>query len=220
MPQTLEDIFNLALSACGSTSTVGSADERSREAQTCRLWFPVVRDNLQAVAPWPCVNASQRLARLATSSVPWQNGESEPGFQYSFSLPSNLLLPRFLNSYRPFTLGFNGSEKIISTSEENPILQYNARNENIGTWDHPLIMATIYVLATHIARPITGRSTTVGENKQLADEIVSAMLTSVANAGDKQMEAIPSWISARGYSNPSSDYYIVPFQSINYGAAV
>ena len=219
MAQSLEDIFNLALSACGVTTQIGDTNERSREAATCRLWFPLVRDNVQTAAPWPSVIANRRLARLTVSDAPWVSGDGEPGYAFSYACPEDLLLPSHMNSFQPFAYTTVDDVRVISSNEEAPILSYHRRAQVPGLWDHSLTMATIYTLATHIARPITGRSTTVGENKQLASEIVSDMRRAAANSSDQPREVLPDYLSIRGYDNVSPTRFYYPLQSLNFGAA-
>lgn len=219
MSQTLVDIFNMALGACGSSSTISDASERSREAAVCRLWYPLVRDNVQTAAPWPSVKAHQRLARLSASDVPWTDTGAEPGYDFAYSCPSDMLIPYHLDSFQRFSYGVFGTTRVLSTSDEGPILTYNRRSEDVAMWDHPLIISTVYTLATHIARQVTGRSTTIGENKQLATEIVQDMRMSVANAQDERFETLPAHLVARGYANPTPSRYYYPMQSLNFGAA-
>ena len=41
------DVWNAALSAVTGRAAVSDPDERSREAEVCRQWYPLVRDVVQ-----------------------------------------------------------------------------------------------------------------------------------------------------------------------------
>lgn len=220
MTYSLGQIFNLALGACGSTYLVRDAKERSLEADICRLWYPVVRDSVQSAAPWPSVKANRRLARLLEAESTWADNQPGPGYAYAYEVPSNLLIPYHLESFGRFSYStsFDG-DRIISTDEETPILHYLQRNENIASWAAPLVMVTAYTLAVHIARQLTGKGTTIGENMQLATSIIEDQRMQAANAEDQQREVLPEHILARGYAVTPQTRYFYPLQNVNFGAA-
>ena len=220
MTYSLGHIFNLALGACGSTYLVRDAEERSLEADICRLWYPVVRDSVQSAAPWPSVKASRRLARLLEAESTWADNQPGPGYAYAYEVPSNLLIPYHLDTYARFSYSVSSEgDRIISTSEETPILHYLMRNENTATWSSDLVLATSYTLAVHIARQLTGKASTISENMQLANGLITNQRTQAANAGEEPMEVLPDYIQARGYSFSTQPRYFYPMQNVNFGAA-
>jgi hypothetical protein len=220
MTYSLGQIFNLALGACGSTYLVRSADERSPEAEVCRLWFPAVRDNVQSAAPWPSVKTSRRLARLSEAESLWDESQPGPGYAFAYAVPSNLLIPYHLDSFRPFAYSVsNEGERMISTNEETPILHYLQRNENIANWSSDLVLATAYTLSVHIARQLTGKASTIGENMQIASSMISDQRMRAANAADEPREVVPDHIQARGYAMTPQTRYYYPMQNVNFGAA-
>lgn len=219
MPQTLGEIFNMALGACGSNLLVSDSEELSREAAICRLWYPLVRDNVQTSAPWASVKSHQRLARLSDAdlNLPWEDLGAEPGYAYAYAVPSGLLIPRFMSNYQPFSYGSFGDRRVISTSDATPILTYNRRNEDTAEWDVPLTMTIVYTLAVHIARQVSGRASTIAENIGMADRIVSDMRMQEANVTDEPIESVPDYISARGYAVGLTSRFFYPLNNISYG---
>jgi hypothetical protein len=201
MGMALVDIYNLALSACGTTFSISSPDEQSAEGNLCRLWYPRARDSVLSAAPWPSVRKYSRLAlvseRLAGSL--WNDGDPDPRFLRAFALPSDLAVPYYLQSYAPFAYGLVGGVRRISTNEEAPILYYNSKAVDPSAWEEPLCMAVVYTLAFHMAKPLTGRSSARQENAQLATNYVETAAEGMANSQDQQEEVLPDWITARGY---------------------
>jgi hypothetical protein len=212
----LVDIFNRALSACGAEIGITAPDENSREAALCRLWYPAVRDNVLAAAPWPSVRRYARLARLQERNfdAEWQTSDPSPRYRFAFALPSDLLQPYHLNSYRPFEIALRGASRTLSADEEHPILYYNMRVEDTSAWEPNLSLAVVHTLATYIAIPLTGRSSRLQENAELAFMMIEDAQTAAANASSEIEETLPDWLQARGYANPMISRYYYPMQTL------
>lgn len=210
-------IFNRALSACGAEAEIADPDENSREAATCRLWYPFVRDNVLASAPWPSVRKMARLARIATraSNSEWASGAPNPRYRFAYAPPSDLLQPYHLNSYLPFSFDLVGAQRAFSMDEETPIMHYNARVEDPSAWEPKLALAITHTLATYLAIPITGRSQRLQENAQLAFGAVEEAQTAAANSQDQREENLPDWFQVRGYDNFSQQRFYYPMQSLS-----
>ena len=217
----LVNIFNRALSACGAEIGITAPDENTREAALCRLWLPVVRDNVIAAAPWPSVRKYARLAQLAERDFgePWNSTAPTPRYRFAFAIPTDLLHPYHLQSYRPFEFALRGENRVISCDEEHPILYYNARVVDPGLWEPNLGLAIVHTLATYIATPLTGRSSRLQENAEMAMMMVERAQTQAANAEDRPSETLPEWIQVRGYANTQTQRYIYPMQALNVGAS-
>lgn len=116
-------VYNLALNAIGARNNVGATTEASREAEVCRLWYAVVRDQILAAAHWPSARTFARLAQAGAQRDVWQPGDPEPGFLYSFFTPSDMLRPQYLTSYSRFTLtvGNKVNSRNIATETGSPI---------------------------------------------------------------------------------------------------
>jgi len=213
----LVDIYNRALSACGIESGVSDPNENSREAATCRLWYPFVRDNVLASAPWPSVRTYARLARVATrdENAIWVNGDPNPRYLYAYAPPSDLLHPYHLQSYAPFSFDLVGTTRSFSMNEETPILHYNARVEDVSLWETKLAHAVTHTLATYLAIPLTGRSERLQQNAQLAFAAVEEAQTMAANSFQQKEENMPDWFTARGFEAHQISRFYYPMQSLS-----
>lgn len=199
-------IYNLALNAVGARSNISIPTERSREAETCRLWFGPVRDLVLRAAPWPSAKGLSRLALAMErdQDVAWTDVDPEPGYAYAFRAPSDMLAPRYLSTYSRFSLGtYPDGTMVISCNEPAPILIYTKRQENIALWDVSLQMAIVYGLAGYITMPLTGKSARAGQNIKQANDLIWQARENAANTNDETFESIPEWIAARGYSGIS-----------------
>lgn len=205
-------IFNLALSAAGVTELVSSPTEDSPEARTCALWFDVVVEKALRAAPWPSAKKLRRLATIseADPSRSWQSGDPEPGWRFAYAYPTDLIRPRYLVGYHPFTTGLTGSSRSILTNLEDAILVYTNNNKNIASWDPSLRMAIIYALAAAITMPLTSKLERVRSNYELANQYVFEARTEAANQNNNQLESLPDWIVARGYTQGQTAHYIYP----------
>lgn len=196
-------IFNLALSAVGSKSSISSPTERSREAEVCNLWYESVRDQVLHAAPWPATRASARLAVLAERDVAdaWVASDPDPGYAFAYSAPSNMLRPRHLADFTRFILGVTTTNKrAIMTNTEDAILIYTKRQTNPNLWDSELHLAVVYALAAHIAMPLTAKLERAKYVEAQANNIITAARVAAANVDENQYESIPDWFAARGYA--------------------
>ncbi len=212
-------LWNQALSAIGGRGTVSSETENSREANTCSLWYSTVRDNVLKAAPWPCAQAYTNLATLATRSSfndAWATSDPAPGWKYAYAEPTDLLAPRHLMSFQRFSRGVYDSSKAIFANEENAILYYTRRAEDVTKWDNGLERAVIFALAAHICLPITGKRTLARELQEEAFAVTAEAQTEIANEVDEHFDQLPSWVAARGYDQlPRSTKFVYPYESLN-----
>lgn len=209
-------IFNLALNAIGGRSNLSSTTERDRGAEVCRLWYPVVRDQVLAAAPWPSCKAFSRLALLKQrSDEPWVSTDPEPGYTYAYSSPNDMLHPRYISDFSKFSLSsYAGNIKAVNTNIPDPVLIYTKRNYVVGSWESELQMAIAYGLAANIAMPVTGKAARAQLMIQQANDLVLTARQNAANEGDETYETLPDWIAARGYSMPSTVRFFYPMGAL------
>lgn len=212
---SLLDIYNLALSACGSEG-MADVDEASREGDLVRLHYPHARDLILSAAPWPSVRKHARLAALAEDSDTWVNTGPAPGYTNSFSVPNDLQHPYHLVSYGRFDYSLGTSGRQISCNEVAPILVYNSNNTTVAQWELGLVDAVIAMLAMRISRALTGQASIVQEQFQLLQNALSSARGIAANSSDTREEVIPDWFVARGIATSSSSRFFFPFQEIRY----
>lgn len=205
-------IYNLALNAIGARNNVVSPTEKSREAEVCKLWYTVVRDQILAASPWPCAKAFRRLALLNQREGEWETISPDPQFAYVFSAPEDMLRPRTLDNFSRFSLStYPGNIIGISCDYLTPILTYTSRNVNIAMWDAGLQMAVVYGLASYICMPLTGKSARARAMLEQSNALTLVARADSANEDMGTLEAMPDWLIARGFGGPAlQSQYIYP----------
>lgn len=209
-------VYNLALNAIGSRDNIAAPTERSREAEVCRLWYPVVRDQILSAGPWPSCRKSRRLALyVKQDNDTWDAGEPDPIYQNSFTVPDDMLYPRYMTNFGRFELSTSlNDQQVIMSNDPEPILVYTFRQILPQRWESSLGMAIVYGLAAHICMPLTGKPNRAGNLIQQANELILAARASTGNIDNQAVETIPTWIAARGYANPSDDRFYYPFGTL------
>lgn len=208
-------IYNLALNAIGSRDNISLPTEDSREAEVCRLWYPLIRDQLLAAAAWPEATKFRAMSLLAEAEDEWATGAPRPGYTYVYTLPSDLLRPQYLTDFSHFLItGYDDNQKALHTNTESAILAYTMRLTNISLWSSELQMAVVYGLAAHICMPLSGKPSRAKMLVQDANNLLYMARESAANASTERHESVPDWIAARGYNFGASNRYVYPYGSL------
>lgn len=207
------ELFNLAISACGSEALITQVNENTREAHLCRLWFDIVRRHVLSTAPWPSAMRYHRLTLNAERvDELWTEGDPSPGYQYRYTLPTDFIQPYHLFSFMPFIYRGN----FIHTNDSSPLLWYITDLPQPVDWDQGLEQAVMHYLAARIARPLTGSAETVKENFEIAlHHIETAQANAAEMLPQSPTETLPDWITARGYGTTASTRYFYNFQHLN-----
>lgn len=206
------DIYNLALSACGTKARVAAVNEVSREAETCTLWYPHVRRLLLAAANWPSTLSVARLAMTVERDVDedWVATDPTPGWRFAYSAPNDMLRPRHLSDFSRFIMTTNSlNANVISAQMEDAVLAYTKDQPNPDRWDPELQMAIVYALAAYICLPLHGKNDRARLVKEEANLLIMNARVTAANSGENSYESIPDWIAARGsaFSSPTTRYH-------------
>ena len=214
--QNKVSLFNLALEFTGSRgSPIAAVDERTIEAETCRRWYDVMRDFIFRAAFWDSLKAFATLALLSQSSGSegWREGDPEPGYKYAYATPSDMVYPRYLESYQIFSLGVQNGIRALYCNEEEPVLIYTRVEENIDIWDSNLYLAVASALGSQIALPIHGNQNEAGFAAQKANDLIGEARAQEANKIEENIDVIPEWIAAGGYDGGSfsRNYYQYPY---------
>lgn len=211
-------IYNLALNAIGARSNVASPDERSREAEVCKLWFTPVRDQVLAAAVWPEATRSEYLALLNERDfdVAWANTNARPEYAYAYAVPSDMLHPQYLSDFSRFLLtSYPDDQRVLVTNKEDAILVYTSRMDTVSAWSSTLQMAVVYGLAAHIVMPLTGKAARAKMLAEKANDIMWAARERAANTSSEQYETLPDWIVQRGYGGAiSPTRYMYPMGDV------
>lgn len=222
MAQDKTTLFNLALSSVGSDSLISLPEEESPEAEQCRLWYPFVRDAVFRAARWSACKEAARLALLQErdDAEDWVSTDPLPGWTYAYGAPSDMICPRYISDYAPFTTKVVNEAWSIHTDKQSPILVYTKRVDEISVWDSELFMAIAYGLGSHICMPLNAKPERARLNIAKANEIIVQARVSSANEAAFQLETSPSGIQARGYSQIARERFMYPFGALLSGTAV
>ena len=217
MAKDLVNIYNLALSTVGTRAKISSPTESSKEVETCELWYEISRDVVFRAAYWPSTRAHQRLAVLkerTNLSDDWTVDDPSPDWTFAYSVPSDMIAPRHLANFGRFVMEWwrpttQAAVKAIMTDQEDAILQYSFRQDNMGQWDDSLYLAVSYALAMNIAMPLTGKLSRAKAAREAGNVLIEEARANVANAEENRLDTVPDWISARGYGEqaPRTKYY-------------
>ncbi len=211
-------VWNLALATAGSRATVSSEDENSREANLCRLWYDPVKDNVLKTSSWPSTKRYSRLAVLAErdSSADWVNTDPSPGYKFAYAVPDGMLAPRYLTTYARFELEMLGDVLAIMTNEEQAVLHYSAKQDDVTRWDAGLDMAMVYSLGAHMSQGLNGKVGLASRLDEKAFSFVVSAQTDIANEADDYSDKLSSWHSSRGFTDvPVQTQFFYPYEALN-----
>lgn len=208
-------VYNRALNLIGEKSNISSPTEQSRQAEVCRQWYEIVRNQVLEAAPWPEATQIKRLALLAQQSDnEWNVGDPQPKYIYAYALPSDYIRAQYLSDYSPFEIVYSGTTKQLQTNAPEAILRYTFKQENVAAWSSSLLMAVIYALAGFISQPLTGKTSQTKELLQRANDFILQARVNAANTSMQQIEAVPEWIAARGYNYSKTTQFFYPMGSM------
>ena len=215
------EICNMALSHVRGGS-INSLDEDNIQAQTCKLFYNLVRDQVLEEVSW---NFSQKISALALLTDEIFN------WAYTYSYPTdclkiNNIIPNIsvvtptggagsstasrLNDTRipnldnlpkvEYKVMLNGSDKkVIVCNEAEARIYYRAKVTNPTLFDNQVVGAISHLLASHLAIPIAGAK----EGRAMRDDELSLYSGYINSAGinnaneGHQDEPDSDWILAR-----------------------
>lgn len=218
MVDSVVELWNLALSATNGRGSISSLTETGREADLCRLWYPLIRDMVLKSASWPSTKRYARLALLAERDAgkDWTSADPAPTWRFAYAAPADMIAPRYLSSYARFDYSVRDSNSVIMTDESLAILHYLVRQTDVTKWDTGLASAVVYSLAAAVSRPLTGKTTLARDLKDLAAETVLLARTEMANESEDNFSQLASWHEARGYDGlPATTQFFWPYSGLS-----
>ncbi len=210
-------LYNLALDTIGARAQISLPTEQSREAEACNLWFPNIRDQVLASAPWPEATKMQRLSQFSLQDDElWVQGDPRPDLLNAYGVPVDCLRPQYLSDFSRFTIQSYGAEnKALMTNAPSPVLIYTFRQPLIQLWSQELQMAIMYGLAASICTTLTGKTSRAKLLLDQANQQITAARESAANTDDQRLDSLPDWIAARGYvDTTTAQRFFYPFGSL------
>lgn len=162
MADSVVQICNMALSNLGAGRFIEDIDDDTVEAELCDLWFwPSVYEALES-ADWPWAQARAVLSELDLTRSGWG---------YVYSLPADCLVPRevYVSTDEddgrnrnpnaavtiPFSVEQDGEVKVLVTDIEDAALRYTVRLATVGIFPQKFTLALSWLLASHMAMPLT-----------------------------------------------------------------
>ena len=210
MPTVL-DVWNTALSALRGKGGIAATTATTREADLCRIWYPIARDAVQRGAFWPSCRITAALTQLVKREGAWEAGDPEENYTYAYALPTDYLRARFLRSGERFSLALltptDGDEQLALHTDATPAqLVYSKKQEDVDLWDPVQFEATALVLASNLAGPLLGRP----EREQVllgkAHLKLQEAEVASANSESNNLEYVPDVIASR-YGGGQAFYY-------------
>ncbi|WP_286952878.1 MULTISPECIES: hypothetical protein [Aminobacterium] len=187
MPVSIISICNMALSSIGGYA-IASLDEQSVEARVCLQHYDPCRDEVLRSFEWPFAT---KVAALATVA-----GVSFPGWEYTYSLPSDCLYPRkiVLSSGESVPVALfeirassNGTSKYIVTNTEKAYLEYTGRIEDPTMFDPQFVQVLSCRLAAQIAVALSVDSRKRGEMMELYLYALNNAKVTASNEGRRKI---------------------------------
>jgi hypothetical protein len=175
-----------------------------------------VRDMTFKTAYWPSLRTTARPALLAErdTTKDWAAGDPQPGWRYRYRMPSDCILPRFVNFYARFEV----VRDELHTNLEDPVLVYSGNNVDIGHWDTELVDLIVSALGVRLAAALPVDNARYQKARDQFRESYARALTMQANTSHLPLpETIPEWLAAR--NSAYMNYYdreLPPFLYENY----
>lgn len=220
MSQTLNALFNQALTAIGHAGNVTDPNADSKQTAVLKLWYPVARRAVLSSFHWASVRRAKRLA-IAKSrdlSLDWADTDPLPGYRYAYALPANCLRPQFLGDYSRFALSSLGGEKVLNTNCSRAILYYTEDIDAPSQWEADLYQAIVYALAASINMAHNGKAQLTQKLEQQVHQLTTFAKVADANEDDEYFEAVPGMWAGTGYQAPPAatrSQFIYPTTTFN-----
>lgn len=202
-------IWNLALGRLGDGATVSSPNEASRQAELCRMFYPLAR---RSVLEMHDFNFASRRGVLAQAA---ENPSEE--WRYAYLRPANAIRVievgcetqgRIKQSdYMCETLD-DGTQIILSDTEEARC-RFTVDVLDVGKWTPLFVEALSWYLASQLAGPIITGETGRNEARRMLQEARFVLGLSTASDANQQRDDRarrshhPNWMAARGATNPN-----------------
>jgi hypothetical protein len=208
-------VYNAALSAVGTKTGFTSTAQPGVEIEMCNLWYAASRNHVLRAAFWPEVSRIAKLVVAVTRDpeVDWAVDDPPPGYLYSYAVPADMHLPRYMTDFSPFELGKTSTEDVRIYSNADPaILVYTKHETDDTEYEGDLLMCIIYALAANICVKLTGKVDRAKRLQESANQLILNARLTVANIGDNQMpDWVAPWHAARGVPSVSESRYIFPY---------
>lgn len=207
MSDSQTELFNQALSQAGITRRIALPSEASIEAETCTLYYDLVRTNVLSAAHWASCRGAFRLNRLAEKddTSNWTIGDPQPGWRFAHGLPNDYVRAWYINNMEIFQLSTyvddaQGRTPCVVSNQEQVVLTYTHDETNIQNWEVSLYTAIMLGLSGMISYALTRKLNKSAQLVQQANEQIKTARQQITNAEEYQQERLAPWLAARPYT--------------------
>ena len=189
-------IWNLALGHLGDAANVVSPDERSRQAELCRRYYPLVRRSLLEMHDWSFASRRAFLALAAANpSTSWAYAYQRPegairilevGREVQGRAPWAAASTQQLSPvpYAQETAA-DGSQLILNTEAELKA-RFIVDVTDSAQWSPLFVETFAYLLASKLAGPLITGEAGRAESRRLLDEFRAFLGTAETFAANQQ----------------------------------
>lgn len=168
------ELCKMALSNIRARS-INSLDEASVEAQTCKLWYPLVRDQMLRESPWSFTRVIQALALRTEDPLQWVYAYQYPAdclrlyyvtADFGFKDQSAVGIayrdrfdPWFIEPEKavPFEIQIGSSDRqLVLTDQRDAYAVYTKKVTDPNTFPVDFYMMLSWYLASQISVPLLG----------------------------------------------------------------
>lgn len=149
------DICNTGLGHVGNSARLTSLDDLFVEADYCRTWYPIARDQMLASHAWGFATRRVALALLSESDVAhWRYLYAKPGLCVT---PLGVYLPEEYDdaNTQDYVLESNSAgAEVIYSNVEDAVLKYVHQVEDTTRFSALFVVALGVLLGSYLARVI------------------------------------------------------------------
>lgn len=211
------DIANMALYRVGSSIRITSLDESVEKSEAVRqagFWYPIVRDQVIASAPWGFARKSVALAAVADTTFPgWQfvyqyptdciqavavcdaGGLRSSSFWLSWwGWPTSFIAPKV-----PFQVGSraDGSANVLMTDIDQAYLYYIFRQPLTATYTPLAVDAMGWKLAGELGSAVNANPARVTRAEQMYQPTLDRAMAQMMNEAQQDVAQDSASISVR-----------------------
>lgn len=218
-------IYNLALDAIGTRSTVSSPTENSVEAQALSRHYQPCLEAILSAARWNFARKQALLTLIYDATL----GQPVPTpWLYEYAQPSDCVQARYImptiqvnlpssivgTPTSPSAVGPpvkfikstdsdpNGNDIVVLlTSQPQATLVYTKRITNPNLFDGNFVEAFRFLLGARVCLSLQGSMERAQGLWKLADALCKEAAASNGNEAITVLDNVPDWIKARGYAS-------------------
>lgn len=193
------DIFNLALGHLAVGTEVQAVDEASKEANACRRYYDMARQEVLRAFPWPFATKTVSPSLVSDPTVPYSTE-----YQYAYRAPVDMLrMRRILSGTRQDTASTRVVYRLVSDDDgqliitdqppqtaqsmpavipQLPIIEYTWDISDPAFFQADFVMALSYLLAFRCAKRLTK-----GDQVKMGTEAYQLYKNMIEGAKDTSM---------------------------------